>query len=53
MADTRETDLLAGVPDGLYIGGSWRPATGGRTLAVTDPSTGTTIKEIADACNDC
>ena len=49
MADTRETDLLAGVPDGLYIGGSWRPATGGRTLAVTDPSTGTTIKEIADA----
>ena len=49
MADTRETDLLAGVPDGLYIGGSWRPATGGGTFGVTDPSTGEVVKEIADA----
>ena len=48
MGDTRETDLLASVPDGLYIGGAWRPASGGRTLAVTDPSTGEVIKEIAD-----
>jgi len=49
MSDTRETDLLGQVPDGLYIGGQWRPATGGRTFAVTDPSTGDTVKEIADA----
>ncbi|HEX7397277.1 MAG TPA: NAD-dependent succinate-semialdehyde dehydrogenase [Propionibacteriaceae bacterium] len=49
MSDTRETDLLGKVPDGLYIGGQWRPATGGRTFAVTDPSTGETVKEIADA----
>ena len=49
MSDTRETDLLGHVPDGLYIGGQWRPATGGRTFAVTDPSTGGTVKEIADA----
>ena len=49
MSDTRETDLLGQVPDGLYIGGQWRPATGGRTFAVTDPSTGETVKEIADA----
>jgi succinate-semialdehyde dehydrogenase/glutarate-semialdehyde dehydrogenase len=49
MSDTRETDLLGRVPDGLYIGGQWRPATGGRTFAVTDPSTGGTVKEIADA----
>ena len=49
MADTRETELLAGVPDGLYIGGAWRSATGARTFAVTDPSTGDVIKEIADA----
>ena len=49
MSDTRETDLLGHVPDGLYIGGQWRPATGGRTFAVTDPSTGETVKEIADA----
>ena len=41
--------LLGHVPDGLYIGGQWRPATGGRTFAVTDPSTGDTVKEIADA----
>src|SRR5665647_3246126 len=49
MSDTRETDLLGQVPDGLYIRGQWRPATGGRTFAVTDPSTGETVKEIADA----
>jgi succinate-semialdehyde dehydrogenase/glutarate-semialdehyde dehydrogenase len=49
MIDMRETDLLGHVPDGLYIGGQWRPATGGRTFAVTDPSTGETVKEIADA----
>ena len=49
MSDTRETDLLGQVPDGLYIGGQWRPATGGRTFAVTDPSTGETVKEVADA----
>ena len=49
MSDTRETDLLGHVPDGLYIGGQWRPATGGRTFAVTDPSTGETVKEVADA----
>lgn len=49
MSDTRETDLLGQVPDGLYIGGQWRPATGGRTFAVTDPATGETVKEIADA----
>jgi succinate-semialdehyde dehydrogenase/glutarate-semialdehyde dehydrogenase len=49
MSDTRETDLLARVPDGLYIGGQWRPATGGRTFGVNDPSTGATVKEIADA----
>ena len=49
MSDTRETDLLGHVPDGLYIGGQWRAATGGRTFAVTDPSTGEMVKEIADA----
>jgi succinate-semialdehyde dehydrogenase/glutarate-semialdehyde dehydrogenase len=44
-----EADLLAKVPRGLYIDGSWIDAEGGRTLAVTDPSTGTTLVEIADA----
>ncbi|GAB3170518.1 NAD-dependent succinate-semialdehyde dehydrogenase [Myceligenerans halotolerans] len=49
MTDTRESDLLASVPDGLLIGGRWRPAAGGATLPVEDPSTGETIRTIADA----
>ncbi len=46
---TSESDLLASVPDGLYIGGQWRPATGRTTFGVTDPATGEVVKEIADA----
>jgi len=49
VTDNRETELLASVPDGLYIDGQWRPAEGGRTLKVYDPATGAVIKEIADA----
>ncbi|MFE7844052.1 NAD-dependent succinate-semialdehyde dehydrogenase [Microbacterium sp. NPDC057407] len=49
MTDNRESDLLASVPDGLFIGGEWRPAAEGRTLNVYDPATGATVKTIADA----
>ena len=49
MTDNRETELLASVPDGLFIGGEWREATDGRTLKVYDPATGATVKQIADA----
>ncbi len=49
MSENRETELLAAVPDGLYIGGQWRAATGGATLTVHDPATGAVIKEIASA----
>ena len=49
MSDTRESELLAGVPDGLYIGGSWRAASHGKTLDVTDPATGEVVKTVADA----
>lgn len=49
MTDARETDLLAKVPNGLFIGGAWRGATEGATLDVSDPSTGDVIKTIADA----
>ncbi|MEV8273812.1 NAD-dependent succinate-semialdehyde dehydrogenase [Microbacterium sp. NPDC077184] len=49
MTDTRETDLLASVPDGLFIRGHWRPASGGKTLTVSDPATGEPIRVIADA----
>ena len=52
MTSTRESDLLASVPDGLLIGGRWRPASSAATLTVDDPSTGATIKTIADAAPD-
>lgn len=46
---TDEARVLDAVPTGLFIGGSWRPAEGGRTLAVDDPATGKTLVEVADA----
>ncbi|WP_439591642.1 NAD-dependent succinate-semialdehyde dehydrogenase [Microbacterium sp.] len=49
VTETRESELLASVPDGLFIGGEWRPATGDRTLRVFDPATGRVVKTIADA----
>ncbi|WP_418275484.1 NAD-dependent succinate-semialdehyde dehydrogenase [Isoptericola jiangsuensis] len=49
MSETREADLLSSVPDGLFVGGAWRPASEGKTFGVADPSTGETVKEIADA----
>lgn len=49
MTDTRETELLASVPDGLFIGGEWRGATGDKKLRVFDPATGRVVKTIADA----
>jgi succinate-semialdehyde dehydrogenase/glutarate-semialdehyde dehydrogenase len=49
MTALTEKDLLTDVPDGLFIGGEWRPAVGGARLAVQDPATGETIKTIADA----
>jgi succinate-semialdehyde dehydrogenase/glutarate-semialdehyde dehydrogenase len=44
-----ESDLLARVPDRLFIGGEWVASTSGRSIDVTDPSTGLVIKTIADA----
>ena len=49
MSDAREYELLASVPDGLFVGGRWRPAEGGATFDVTDPATGEVIRSIADA----
>ncbi|MFB9645717.1 NAD-dependent succinate-semialdehyde dehydrogenase [Microbacterium terregens] len=37
------------VPDGLFIGGAWRPATDEKRLPVFDPATGEIVKQIADA----
>jgi succinate-semialdehyde dehydrogenase/glutarate-semialdehyde dehydrogenase len=44
-----EQAVLQKVPTGLLIGGEWRKATGGGTLAVEDPSTGESLIEVADA----
>ncbi|MHA7292249.1 NAD-dependent succinate-semialdehyde dehydrogenase [Arthrobacter sp. HLT1-21] len=45
----REQELLAQVPTGLLIGGSWRDASTGKTFDIEDPATGKTLLTIADA----
>jgi len=45
----RERSVVGAVSTGLFIGGQWREATGGRTHAVEDPSTGQQLVEVADA----
>ena len=47
-----ERAVLAKVPTGLLIGGEWRPATGGGTLAVEDPATGLELARVADGTAD-
>jgi succinate-semialdehyde dehydrogenase/glutarate-semialdehyde dehydrogenase len=47
-----ETAALEAAPRQLFIGGEWRDAGGGDTLAVEDPSTGDTLVEVADATPD-
>jgi succinate-semialdehyde dehydrogenase/glutarate-semialdehyde dehydrogenase len=44
-----EQAVLDGVKTDLFIGGEWRPASGGATLPVEDPATGETLVEVADA----
>ncbi|HTA98231.1 MAG TPA: NAD-dependent succinate-semialdehyde dehydrogenase [Solirubrobacteraceae bacterium] len=44
-----EQAALDRVRKDLYIGGQWRPASGGKTLSVEDPSTGQPLAEVADA----
>lgn len=46
---SNEQELLDRVPVGLYIGGEWVAAEGGRTFDVRDPATGAVIRSIADA----
>ncbi|MDH2445182.1 NAD-dependent succinate-semialdehyde dehydrogenase [Amnibacterium sp. CER49] len=41
--------VLAAVPDGLLIGGSWTPGGGSGRIEVTDPATGDVLAAIADA----
>jgi succinate-semialdehyde dehydrogenase / glutarate-semialdehyde dehydrogenase len=46
---TAERTIVEAVEKRLYIGGEWRDATGGKTLAVEDPSTAEALCEVADA----
>jgi succinate-semialdehyde dehydrogenase/glutarate-semialdehyde dehydrogenase len=45
----RERDVLTAVPTKLWIGGKQVDAEGAATYPVTDPSTGDTLLEVADA----
>ena len=49
---SNEAAALDATPKQLYIGGEWRDASGGATLAVEDPATGHTLCEVADATPD-
>src|SRR5215211_4187978 len=46
---TSEQAVIDGVRKQLFIGGEWRDAADGSTLAVEDPSTGEILCEVADA----
>jgi succinate-semialdehyde dehydrogenase/glutarate-semialdehyde dehydrogenase len=46
---TQEQSVVDAVPNRLLIGGEWREAIGGGTLAVEDPATGEPIAEVPDA----
>ena len=48
----REKSVVDAVKHELYVGGRWRPATGGATFAVEAPATAETIAEVADATPD-
>ena len=41
--------VLAGVPQDLFLAGTWTPATGGRRMPVINPATGSVLTEVADA----
>src|SRR4051794_209551 len=46
---SHEQSVVEAVRAQLFIGGEWRDASGGGTLAVEDPSTGEALVEVADA----
>lgn len=46
---TNEQQLLAEVNNDLFINGQWRASSDGRTLAVLDPATGESLKDVASA----
>jgi succinate-semialdehyde dehydrogenase/glutarate-semialdehyde dehydrogenase len=49
ITTSQEQAAVEAVPRQLFVGGEWRDATGGATLAVEDPSTGEALVDVADA----
>jgi succinate-semialdehyde dehydrogenase / glutarate-semialdehyde dehydrogenase len=49
---TKEQEVVDKVKGQLFIGGEWRDSSNGETLAVSDPATEETVKEVADATPD-
>ncbi|TDD49752.1 NAD-dependent succinate-semialdehyde dehydrogenase [Kribbella antibiotica] len=49
MDQQQEQAVVDACPTELFIGGKWRAGEGGKTLAVEDPATGTTLCQVADA----
>ena len=49
MSAATEAELLASLPQGLFINGEWVAATAGATFAVRDPATGAVLAQVADA----
>ncbi len=45
----REQAVVDAAPTELFINGRWRPASGGKTFDVEDPSTGKVLRVVADA----
>ncbi|CAN5319537.1 NAD-dependent succinate-semialdehyde dehydrogenase [soil metagenome] len=52
ITDPAEQAVLAAVPQGLLLGGTWRPASGGARFDVVDPSSGEPIAAVADGTLD-
>ena len=49
VASQERGEVVDRVPRGLFVGGEWIEATGGRTLPVEDPATAEVLAEVADA----
>jgi succinate-semialdehyde dehydrogenase/glutarate-semialdehyde dehydrogenase len=45
----RESALLSGVENRLFIGGEWVPSSSGKTFDVHDPATNEVVRQVADA----
>ncbi len=49
ISASQEQAAVEAVPAQLFIGGEWRDASAGATLAIEDPATGESFAEVADA----